>query len=98
MAGGLVFLLCREIRKNQKVWGAPPASLSLSMGVGRLFGSNEGWSVFFWRRREPLSGLGCRPFICWLKGKKMGGEWSGAGEGERLWSAGNQEKKTHWWG
>ena len=56
--------------------------------LGRLFGE-EG---------RPSGGLGCRPFICWLKGKKMGGKRFGAGEGERLWSAGNQEKKIHWWG
>lgn len=60
--------------------------------------SGEG-AVRFWRRRERIfvaSGAGLEFF--WLKGKKMGEKPSGAGEGERLWSAGNQEKKTHWWG
>ena len=34
------FFCAGRSEKNQKVWGAPPASLSLSMGVGRLcFGS-----------------------------------------------------------
>ena len=41
--------------------------------VGGFFGSNEGCSVFLEEKGEDPCGLGCRPFICWLKGKKMGG-------------------------
>ena len=76
MAGGWLFW-----RRNKLV-SSGWRFQKLKPEVGGFFGSNEGCSVFLEEKGEDPCGLGCRPFICWLNGKKIGG-------GGTVWS---------WWG
>ena len=40
---------------------------------GSSLGRMRAVRFFFLEEKGASGGLGCRPFICWLKGKKMGG-------------------------